>query len=131
MTWLIFGAVLIPSLAFSVSFGRKMWIEILKVVAGKSAKCFRFITFGLKDLVEFRMQYMDDDVSEEEDKAEHELKEDVPKAANLQGFRQDEQNHATDRLKEVIDKARQRQNNSHVSQQSNSGSINESIDAAD
>ena len=89
VTWLIFGAVLIPSVAFSVSFGRKMWIEILKVVAGKSAKCFRFITFGLKDLVEFRMKYMDNDASDEEEKAEHELKEDAPKAANLQGFRQD------------------------------------------
>ena len=88
VTWLIFGAVLIPSLAFSISFGRKMWIEILKVVAGKSAKCFRFITFGLKDLVEFRMQHMDEE-SDEEENAEHELKEDVPKATNLQGFRQD------------------------------------------
>ena len=59
VTWFIFMAVLVPSLAFIVKFSRVMWIEVLKVVAGKSAKAFRFLTCGSIDITEFRMQHMD------------------------------------------------------------------------
>ena len=85
VTWLIFAAVLVPSIAFGISFGRKMWVEILKVVAGKSAKAFRFITLGMKDLTEFRLQHMDE-ASEDEDKTNVELPEPTPHDQNLQGF---------------------------------------------
>ena len=44
-----------------------MWIEVLKVVAGKSTKAFRFLTCGTKDITVFKMQYMDDGESEEEE----------------------------------------------------------------
>ena len=44
-----------------------MWIEVLKVVAAKSTKAFRFLTCGTKDITAFKMQYMDDGQSEEED----------------------------------------------------------------
>lgn len=86
MTWLIFSAVLIPSVVFSINFGRKMWVEILKVVANKSARVFRFITLGMKDLTAFRMQYMDEG-SDDEEKADHELQEEGPKEKSLQGFK--------------------------------------------
>jgi len=50
VTWLIFICVLSPSIAFGINFGQIMWIEILKVVAGKSARVFRFLTCGSRDL---------------------------------------------------------------------------------
>lgn len=50
VTWIVFCAVLFPSIAFAVDFGKKMWIEILKIVAKKNAKVFRYLTCGTKDL---------------------------------------------------------------------------------
>ena len=67
VSWIIFVMVLSPSIAFAVNFSRKMWIEILKVVAGKSAKAFRFMTCGTKEITLFKLQYMDDGNSEEEE----------------------------------------------------------------
>ena len=48
--WIIFSAVLIPSLVFAINFAGKIRIEILKVVAGKSSKMFRYLTCGSMDL---------------------------------------------------------------------------------
>ena len=59
VAWTIFFLVLIPSLMFAMNFGRKIWIEILKVVAVKSAKVFRFLTCGSKDLREFKEQHIE------------------------------------------------------------------------
>ena len=55
VSWIIFSAVLIPSILFGINFSGKIWIEILKVVAGKSSKLFRYLTCGTKDLNEFRL----------------------------------------------------------------------------
>ena len=57
VTWIIFSAVLIPSLIFALNFSRKMWIEILKVVSAKSAKAFRFLTCGSVDITEFKLEH--------------------------------------------------------------------------
>ena len=57
VTWIIFCAVLIPSLIFALNFGKKMWIEILKVVSVKSAKAFRFLTCGSVDITEFKLEH--------------------------------------------------------------------------
>ena len=67
VSWMIFIMVLSPSIMFAVNFSGKMWIEVLKVVAGKSTKAFRFLTCGTKDITVFKMQYMDDGESEEEE----------------------------------------------------------------
>ena len=48
--WVIFTAVITPSLVFAVNFIHKMRIEILKVAAGKSNKLFRYLTCGSWDL---------------------------------------------------------------------------------
>ena len=66
VTWFIFLAVLIPSVAFTISFGRKMWVEILKVVANKSARVFRFITLGTKDLTAFKLKHTAVDSDDED-----------------------------------------------------------------
>ena len=50
VTWVIFGAVLIPSLLFAFLFMRKMWVEILKIALAKSASAFRFLTCGSIDV---------------------------------------------------------------------------------
>lgn len=88
VTWLIFCAVLIPSIVFAVNFIRKMWVEILKVVAGKSSRVFRFMTCGTKDILEFKLQYMDEDSDAADDaKNDLELKVLPANAADLQGFK--------------------------------------------
>ena len=46
VSWVIFSAVLIPSIFFAINFAGKIRIEILKVVAGKSSKVFRYLTCG-------------------------------------------------------------------------------------
>lgn len=61
ITWLIFAAVLIPSIVFAVNFSRKMWVEILKVAANKSATAFRYMTCGSVVLTEFKLRYMEED----------------------------------------------------------------------
>mmetsp|Transcript_25284 Transcript_25284/g.33840 ORF Transcript_25284/g.33840 Transcript_25284/m.33840 type:complete len:98 (-) Transcript_25284:162-455(-) len=60
VSWIIFAMVLFPSLAFAVNFSRKMWIEVLKVVAAKSAKAFRYLTCGSKEITVFKQMYMDE-----------------------------------------------------------------------
>ena len=107
VTWLIFFAVLIPSISFTISFGRKMWVEILKVVANKSARVFRFITLGMKDLTAFKLEHMDED-SDDEEKDDYELKEAGPKDTNLQGFKNEVENSQAVNLREYIMKARQK-----------------------
>ena len=57
--WVIFCGVLSPSIMFAIRFSRMMWIEILKVVARKSARAFRFLTFGTKEITVFKKMYMD------------------------------------------------------------------------
>lgn len=85
MTWFIFMAVLVPSLIFAVNFGRKIYVEILKVFAGKSARVFRFLTCGTIDLTEFRLQHLEED-SDDDNEDDHELAEAGPNAIDLQGF---------------------------------------------
>ena len=90
VTWLIFLGVLVPSIVFAINFSRKMWIEILKQVAAKSVKAFRYLTCGTKDITEFRMQYMVQEESESE-QSEQELGDvsvdQRPKERTLLGFK--------------------------------------------
>ena len=89
VTWIIFCAVLIPSLIFALNFGRKMWIEILKVVSVKSAKAFRFLTCGSVDITEFKLEH-NYEPSDDEDKDvgfDFELKQNAAKDSRLQGFK--------------------------------------------
>ena len=58
VTYVIFLSVIVPSIVFAINFIRKMWLEILKIVANKSAKAFRFITLGTSDLTEFKQRHM-------------------------------------------------------------------------
>lgn len=58
VTWLVFCSVLIPSIVFAINFVKRMWIEILKIVAGKSSTAFRYFTCGSEDLAEFKKKYM-------------------------------------------------------------------------
>lgn len=97
VTWVIFFAVLAPSISFAVNFARKMWVEILKVIANKSAKLFRYATCGMKDLTEFRMQYMEEDTEEGDE--DHELKEPAPKEENLNALNKNLDNQVTDKLR--------------------------------
>ena len=60
MSYIIFAAVLVPSLIFAVNFVKKIWHEILKVVAVKSARVFRFLTCSAVDVLVFRRMYIDD-----------------------------------------------------------------------
>lgn len=69
VSWMIFTLVLAPSIAFIINFSQIMWIEILKVVAGKSARVFRFVTCGSRDITTFKMQYMDE-ASDDDDSAD-------------------------------------------------------------
>lgn len=64
VSWMIFICVLTPSIAFAISFGKIMWIEVLKVVAKKSARLFRYLTCGSRNITEFKLQYFDDDESD-------------------------------------------------------------------
>ena len=67
VSWIIFFGVLTPSILFAIKFSRMMWIEVLKVVARKSAKAFRFLTCGSKDITEFKQQYMDEGFSDDDE----------------------------------------------------------------
>lgn len=84
VSWMIFTLVLAPSIAFIVNFSQIMWIEILKVVAGKSARVFRFVTCGSRDITTFKMQYMDE-VSDDDDSAD-EIEEPDAADKKLGGF---------------------------------------------
>ena len=64
VSWMIFVCVLSPSIAFAISFIKIMWIEVLKVVAKKSARLFRYLTCGSRNITEFKLQYFDDDESD-------------------------------------------------------------------
>ena len=83
VTWLIFAAVLVPAIVFAVNFSQKMWIEILKVVANKSTSAFRYLTCGTKDLTEFKMLYMVDEESEDDEQGEVEIKKAPPSSTDL------------------------------------------------
>ena len=61
VTWIIFLFVLVPSVLFAINFSKKMWVEILKQVAGKSSKLFRYLTCGSIDITEFKQKHMDFD----------------------------------------------------------------------
>ena len=67
-----------------------MWVEILKQVAGKNSKAFRFITCGRIDLREFKQKYMFDDDNSDDEKEmkalQAENKEKKPEASQLVGF---------------------------------------------
>lgn len=105
VTWFIFLAVLIPSVTFAVNFSKIMWIEILKVVAGKSAKAFRYLTCGSWDLQQFKAIHMDygsdDDNSEEE---EDENKKPPPNDEQLVGFKQKEEGYSSVLKNKIIER---------------------------
>ena len=65
VSWMIFVCVLTPSIAFAISFGKIMWIEVLKVVAKKSARLFRYMTCGSRNITEFKLQYLDESDSDD------------------------------------------------------------------
>ena len=67
LTWIVFFALLVPSLLFAINFARKMWIEILKVIGGKSAKAFRFITCGRINFKEFKLKHLGVEESSDDD----------------------------------------------------------------
>ena len=87
VTWVIFAAVLIPSIVFAISFSRKMWVEILKVAVNKSATAFRYLTCGTIDLTEFKMQYMDEENDDDVNGDFDEIKELPANAEDLKGFK--------------------------------------------
>ena len=58
VTWVMFFCVIIPTVIFAFNFFRIMWIEILKVAARKSAKIFRILTCGTKDIIAFKAFHM-------------------------------------------------------------------------
>ena len=45
-----------------------MWVEILKQVAGKSAKLFRYLTCGSIDITDFKRMHMDENSDDDDDK---------------------------------------------------------------
>ena len=104
VTWVVFVAVLVPSIVFAVNFLRKMWIEVLKVVAGKSAKAFRFLTCGSIDITQFRRKHMEEESDNEGDKDVVEGTDD--KNRTLQGFRATENDYAK-QLKEKMERREQ------------------------
>ena len=85
MTYIIFFAVLIPSALFAVSFSKIMWIEILKVVAIKSPRIFRFMTCGTKDVTTFKALHMNCE-DDEKDNDNFEVKNSLPREDHLVGF---------------------------------------------
>ena len=74
---MIFICVLAPSIAFIINFSQIMWIEVLKVVAGKSSRVFRFVTCGTRDITAFKMQYMDEGSDIDESAGEGENPDDI------------------------------------------------------
>ena len=68
VTWIIFLFVLVPSVLFAINFSKKMWVEILKQVAGKSAKLFRYLTCGSIDITDFKRMHMDENSDDDDDK---------------------------------------------------------------
>ena len=117
VTWIIFCAVLIPSLIFALNFGRKMWIEILKVVSVKSAKAFRFLTCGSIDITLFRLEhnYEPSDDDQQDVGYEFELKQNAAKDSRLQGFKAKDEDEQKSR-KQQIDKLRNKLETSKVNQ---------------
>ena len=63
-----------------------MWLEILKNVAAKSSKAFRFLTCGTVDLINFRLINMEED-SDEDKEQDYELRVNIPHESDLQGFK--------------------------------------------
>ena len=61
-----------------------MWVEILKVVAGKSSVAFRYLTCGSVNLLVFKKEHMNEE-SDDEDLSDYEIK-DKPTASRLVGF---------------------------------------------
>ena len=58
VTWVMFFCVIIPTVIFAFNFFRIMWTEVLKLAARKSAKIFRLLTCGTKDLIAFRALHL-------------------------------------------------------------------------
>ena len=85
--WVVFFAVIIPSLVFIVNFIIKIRIEILKVAAAKSTKLFRYLTCGSVNVAEFKLKYMAG-MNEEEENSFLDEQHVFPRAKNLQGFMQ-------------------------------------------
>ena len=70
VSYLIFAAVLFPSLIFAANFFKKIWHEILKVVAVKSSRVFRFLTCSAVDIVEFKRMFINEISDDEENEYE-------------------------------------------------------------
>ena len=78
MTYIVFFAVLIPSIIFALNFSKIMWIEILKVIVVKSPRAFRFLTCGTKDVTAFKTLHLNFD-DDEKDHEDFEVKKSPPK----------------------------------------------------
>lgn len=85
VTWIVFFAVLTPSIVFALSFAKKMWYEILKVIAGKSPTAFRFITCGTMDYQEFKKQHIHEH-SGDESESDSDSTKAKPTLSQLKGF---------------------------------------------
>jgi len=102
VSWMIFSCVLTPSIAFAINFSKIMWIEILKVVAGKSAKAFRFLTCGSRDITTFKMQYMDEG-SDDDQSIDEAVDAPEQGEKSLLGFRSKQTDHSRQML-EALEK---------------------------
>ena len=107
VSWIIFVCVLAPSVTFAVNFSRIMWIEVLKVVAGKSATAFRYLTCGTKEITAFKLQYMDENSDDEGSIDEEGDTNTGTKNKSLLGFRAKTVDHSKQML-EALEKEEKR-----------------------
>ena len=84
-----------------------MWIEVLKVVAGKSATAFRYMTCGTKEITAFKLQYMDENSDDEGSIDEEGETNTGTKNKSLLGFRAKNVDHSKQML-EALEKEEKR-----------------------
>ena len=79
-----------------------MWVEILKQVAGKSAKLFRYLTCGSIEITDFKRMHMDENSDDDEAENDIELQEAPPQEHQLEGFKAKDADQEKSRQNRVL-----------------------------